>query len=446
MSTRVRKTALTIGVSDSSGGAGIQGDLKAFSGMGVHGTTVISGITAQNTRGVQAAHPLSTTHIREQLASILADLPPAATKTGLLLTAKIVAAVAKQLGRSESPLVVDPEITGTYGVPLVGEDFVPALRTALVPMATVVTPNLHEASVLVGWKVTHLDDMVRAAEEIHQLGCRAVLVTGGHLPGREAIDVYYDGEVRLFKEARFEAQLLGSGGTLSALITALLAKGRNTQDACRIGKELITQYIRHGYDIGEGMDVVDSFATLFNEAEKYRVLQEVRAGLRRLERALPVALVPAMGANLGFGLPHVNGPADICALEGKMIATGRKILTAGIADFSSSDPITATVSAVMSFDHRYRCALRIAAREGVLEAAKALNFWVGTFDHGALGGPTRDTESLGVRTAIEALGGSVPDLIAESGAPNQESTIRLLGNSPKDVIQKLTMLAGELDG
>ena len=444
MPSRVRKKVLSVGVSDSSGGTGVQGDIKTFSGMGVHGTTVITGITAQNTRGVQAVHPLPAIFIRQQMDSIFDDLSPSATKTGLLLTGKIVQQVARRLRGTEAPLVVDPVLTGTYGVELSGPDAVEALRRYLIPQADVVTPNLHEASALVGWDVRDLDGMIKAARQIHELGCKAVLVTGGHLSHPQAIDVLYDGKLVKLRGDRIEVDLLGTGAALSAVITSLLAKGQRTRDACKMAKEVVSQYMRQGYDIGEGKDVVDTFATLYSEAEKYRVLQDLRAGLRRLERLLTPALVPRMGSNMGYGLSHVNGADEVCALVGRLLMTGPHVRAVGTPDFGGHDPIASTVAVAHSYDHRFRCALRISYDANVVLAAKALNLQVGRFDYEDMPEGTEDPEGWGVATAIEDLGGIVPDLVIDDGGHGHEAGIRLLGSSPKEVAGKLRMVLGEM--
>ncbi|GAC1536691.1 MAG: bifunctional hydroxymethylpyrimidine kinase/phosphomethylpyrimidine kinase [Acidimicrobiales bacterium] len=255
---RSRAVALTIAGSDSGGGAGIVADLKTFEALGVWGTVALAAVTAQNTLGVQAVGSVDADLVVAQITSVVADIGVDALKTGMLGSAEIVGAVAGAL--PPRPLVVDPVLVSSSGSVLLGAGGIDALRELLLPCATLVTPNLAEASLLVGAEVADRDSMVGAARRLVAMGSAAVLVTGGHLPGDVAADCLMVGQgepVWLESPAIHTESLHGTGCVLSAAICALLAKGASVDDACRRGKMFVTAAIRAGVALGGGPGPVD---------------------------------------------------------------------------------------------------------------------------------------------------------------------------------------------
>jgi hydroxymethylpyrimidine/phosphomethylpyrimidine kinase len=253
-------TALTIAGSDSGGGAGIQADLKTFEALGVWGTSAIVAVTAQNTLGVQAFTPLSADLVRQQILSVTSDIGVQAAKTGMLATAELVGVVADALAEAgRPPLVVDPVFVSKHGDTLLADDAVQALRTRLLPIATVVTPNLPEAEALTGRRIAGRDDMVTAAEVLAATGVATVLVKGGHLEGAQSPDLVLTGGVATWLEGeRIPGRHThGTGCTLSAAITAELAKGMDPVDACRAGKRFVERAIAAGLELGGGVGPVN---------------------------------------------------------------------------------------------------------------------------------------------------------------------------------------------
>jgi hydroxymethylpyrimidine/phosphomethylpyrimidine kinase len=255
-----RPRALTIAGSDSGGGAGIQADLKTFSALGVFGMTAITAVTVQNTKGVSGFEELSPTTVAEQIRAVAGDIGVDAAKTGMLASAAIVEAVAEAAAEMRLPnVVVDPVFVSKHGHPLLAEDAVDALSRLILPLATLVTPNLAEAAGLAGSDVESREDMRRAAATILRLGPRAVLVKGGHLEGDRASDLFVDetGEEWIDAERIDTPHTHGTGCTLSAAITAYLAMGVALPAAVRGGKDFVTQAIRHALPLGEGIGPVD---------------------------------------------------------------------------------------------------------------------------------------------------------------------------------------------
>jgi hydroxymethylpyrimidine/phosphomethylpyrimidine kinase len=244
---------LTIAGSDSGGGAGIQADLKAFAAAGCFGTSAIVALTAQNTRGVTAVHEVPPEFVQAQLDAVFSDIGVDAAKTGMLFSAPIIDAVAEFLADHRPPLVVDPVMVASSGAKLLQDDAVEALTKRLFPLATVVTPNLHEAEGLAGAGTRR-----ELAERIHDLGAPAVVVTGGH--GDEPVDHLFDGgrHVEIPVERHDSGATHGAGCTHSATLAALLAKGHSLEEAARGAAKTASAAVKNGFsEIGAGDGPVD---------------------------------------------------------------------------------------------------------------------------------------------------------------------------------------------
>lgn len=252
--------ALTIAGSDSGGGAGIQADLKTFFALGCHGMSALTALTAQNTSAVSGIHEVPPEFVVAQIEAVASDIGVDAAKTGMLASGPIVEGVAKAIEAHDiARLVVDPVFISKSGDPLLAEDAVDALRSRLFPLATIVTPNLHEAGALLGDEITTLDEMKEAARRLHELGPDAVLVKGGHLERDDAVDVLWDGrELREVTAPRYDTKdTHGTGCCLAAAITAHLARGDDLYPAVRAGKEFVTGAIRRGLRLGQGFGPVN---------------------------------------------------------------------------------------------------------------------------------------------------------------------------------------------
>ena len=258
----MRPIALTIAGSDSSGGAGIQADLKTFTAFGVYGASVVTALTAQSTRGVHAVAEVDAAFVAAQLDAVLDDLVVTAAKTGMLARAAVIEAVADRLAAHPLPhLVVDPVMVASSGAVLLEPSAVGVLRTRLLPLATLVTPNLHEAEVLTGLRITDVAGMREAARALVALGARAAVVTGGHLAG-DAVDVLHDGQVvRELRGARVAGgSRHGTGCAFSAAVTAGLARGIALPDAVEAAKRWVARGIAGAPAIGHGAPPVDHLA------------------------------------------------------------------------------------------------------------------------------------------------------------------------------------------
>jgi len=257
--------ALTIAGSDSSGGAGIQADLKTFSALGVYGASVITALTAQNTLGVEAVHVVPAEFVRKQIEAVARDLEVGAVKIGMLATSAVIEAVAEGLKAFASvPVVLDPVMVAASGDALLDQEAVATLRSVLVPRATLITPNLPEAAKLLGSAEAKDErEMAGQAKALRRLGAKAVLIKGGHAHGAKAIDVLIDeeGELRLEAPRIETGNTHGTGCTLSSAIAAELAKGASLREAVGCAKAYVTAAIAGADElhIGKGRGPVHHF-------------------------------------------------------------------------------------------------------------------------------------------------------------------------------------------
>lgn len=262
------KKALTIAGSDSSGGAGIQADLKTFAANGVFGMSVITAVTAQNTQGVLAVEDISTEVIQKQIEAIYDDIQVDAVKVGMVSRTETINAICGHLLKYHAcNVVIDPVMVSKSGFHLLQPEAVKALIEKLLPLATILTPNIQEAEIIAAMSIKSLKDMEQAAARIYKLGPKNVLLKGGHLSD-QATDVLFDGTkyLHLTAERIPTKNTHGTGCTLSAAIAAGLAKGYSITDAVREGKNYLTVAIKHSLDIGKGVGPTHHFYDLYRKA------------------------------------------------------------------------------------------------------------------------------------------------------------------------------------
>lgn len=250
------KKALTIAGLDPSGGAGVQADLRVFSALGVYGLSVAAALTAQNTSGVVSVLPVDHRFVKKQLSVLFSDILPDAVKIGMLYSGKNTAAVADIIKEhSLKNIVLDPVLVSSSGRHLAEKDMIRVLVRKLLPLCTVITPNIHEASVLSGITIGSSKDMERAAMTLRELGPETVIITGGHLE-KTATDVIYDGRFHYLKSRKFRGEFHGTGCAFSSAVAAFLAQGKNTLDAAMLAKHFIKKALKTSSYLGKGMMIL----------------------------------------------------------------------------------------------------------------------------------------------------------------------------------------------
>ncbi|AZA46844.1 bifunctional hydroxymethylpyrimidine kinase/phosphomethylpyrimidine kinase [Chryseobacterium carnipullorum] len=250
-------SVLTIAGFDGSGGAGIQADIKTASALGCFSTSVLTALPVQNTQGVRTIYPIPVEAVADQIEAILDDIFPDAIKIGMVHTPQLVETIVSTLGKYKKiPLVFDPVMVATSGHRLIEEDTISAITEQLFPIADVVTPNMDEAAILAKMKVETVEDLYAAGKEIKKLGCKSILLKGGHQETSTITSLFYDENEKFhsFETVKFNTNNThGSGCTLSSAIASYLAQGKTLYDAVSLGQDYVYQAIEHGKDVQTGL-------------------------------------------------------------------------------------------------------------------------------------------------------------------------------------------------
>lgn len=447
-----KKIALSIAGSDPSSGAGIQADLKVFTALGLHGTTVITCVTVQNTQRVKTIYKLPVRLITDQIDVLLEDMQPDIVKTGMLYDEEIVKCVARKIKQYNMKTVVDPVMVATSGDSLSKKNFVKAIKNKLIPEACVVTPNIQEANVLTGRKIETIEDVKLVCKEISEMGPKYVLIKGGHLRGRDAKDVLFNGEkFTVFSLPKITGRKAhGSGCTLSALIAGYLALGESFVDAVGKAKHALWNMINEGYRPGKGADVLNhscditgDVSSLFPTNEHFNVWLELKASVDRLLSFLSEEYIPEVGMNIGYALPDAEKIGDICTINGRIVKTMGKPIRCGSLVFGASKHVASVILAAMGFDSRFRCAMNLKYSNGIIERCKKAGFKISSFDRAREPEDAKSTMEWGTSQTVKQFG-SIPDVIYDTESIGKEPMIRLLGKNPKDVVNKAYTLSKKL--
>jgi hydroxymethylpyrimidine kinase/phosphomethylpyrimidine kinase len=439
------QTVLIIAGSDPGAGAGLQQDLKVATLMGAYGLTVVTALTIQNTKGVQAVQPVAPEVVAAQLDALLSDFPVHAVKIGMLATTEIVHLVAERLKNLDpAPLVLDPVLAAGGGFPLLEDVGIEALKTELFPLTHLLMPNAPEAARLTGDKIETPEDLAAAARRLRALGPRWVLAKGGHLPG-EPVDVLTDGKNTYFLPGvRLAApRNHGSGCLMASACAAGLAQGLSLPEAVNQARNLTVQALKYGLPLGRGNGPVNPYAPFARDLARLHVLEDLHAAAARLLQEDISPLIPEVMSNLAYATPYPEGPQDVAAFPARLLKGPQGMLIPAPPAFGASRHIAALILAVMSTHPDLRCAMNVKFFEGVENLAPLLHFKIASFDRSQAPPEVkdRDVETLawGVATAL-SFGASPPDLILDTGGWGKEPLVRILGPNPMSVAEKALAL------
>jgi hydroxymethylpyrimidine kinase / phosphomethylpyrimidine kinase / thiamine-phosphate diphosphorylase len=434
--------ALTIAGSDSGGGAGIQADLKTFSALGVFGKTVITSITSQNTLGVQAVDDLPVSVVESQLKSILEDSKCQAVKTGMLGNEHIVDRVATLLKRYRvKNLVVDPVIFSSSGKKLLTSAGVEVLKSRLLPLAQLVTPNIKEAEVLSGIKIRGLADRKRSARKILKTGVRAVVITGGHLKGKPE-DLFLDktGIEILTSERLSNADPHGTGCVYSSAITAGLALGWQTLQAVKSAKDFMGHAILGEVISGKGKASVEPLSQLYKEKEKAQAMADIKKAICIFKEERIGQLIPEVQTNIGLALNNAKIHEDVLAIPGRMIKNSDDVFTGAEPKFGGSRHVANIVLTTMRQNPEKRAVMNIKYTDALLEICRRLRFKIASFDRADEPKKIRVREGSslewGTHKALLDYG-SVPDIIYDLGGIRKEEMIRVIAEDMESLTKKI---------
>jgi len=438
---------LIVAGSDSSGGAGIQADLKTCAALGVHGMTAVTSVTAQNTCKVTAISDIPAEIIREQIRVVAEDIGVDAVKTGMLHTSSIIEAVADEISRLNVPIIVDPVAIAKSGARLIREEAVQTLMQRMVPIAWVITPNALEAEMLTGIGIVGVETQKKAAKAIVEMGARSAVVKGGHLPSRNVIDVlYYAGRFFYYDSKRIDTRAThGTGCVFASAIAASIAKGLDVDEAVDVAKRFVTDAIKYGLNLGAGQGPVHPTGRLSREAERWGVLGNMREALELLEADPYIHnLVPESQINLAMSLTNPTEIGDVAAVPGRIVKVGERVKAVETPSFGSSRHVARAIIAASKHNPRVTAAANIKNAPVILRAAAELGYTASMYDRSKEPAEVKAEEgrtvSWGVGEAIK-MRGYVPDLIYHHGDYGKEPMALVFGRDAVDVARKLMRIA-----
>ena len=438
-----RPVALTIAGSDSGGGAGIQADLKTMEACGVFGTSAITSVTAQNTRGVEGTHLLPTSEIEAQIDAVRDDFDLRAVKTGMLATAEIVGTVAGYAA-DLPPLVVDPVMVAASGDRLLEPEAEDAYES-LIAASTVVTPNADEAAVLTGIDPEDEADAEAAGAELVEMGADAALVKGGHVATEDVVDVLVtDDGVDTFRHPRVETDAThGSGCTLSSAIAAHLATDATVSEAVSAGIDLLARAVRYPLDVGEGPGAVHHMVEARELAGRHWTAERVESVLDRLVAADARSLVSDCGASVVGATRYAERPDEVAAVEGKITRTRSGIRSNRGVRFGVSDGAAAVLLAAREADADLRYALTCRYDEDVAAALDDVGGSVVEVEREG-DAPAWPPAESAVRDAVAGPDGRLAALV-DPGAQGVPARTVLFGTDAERLADRALELLSALD-
>ena len=431
---------VTIAGSDSSGGAGIEADLKTFSAMQTYGACVITAVTAQDTRGVREIVPIPARLVELQLETVLRDLPIKAAKIGMLFRSDIAESVAKAIRSRDIPIVVDPVLKAGSGDSLIEATAGEVLLGAIFPLASLITPNLSEAEELCGFKIVDLETMVDAAKAIMKRGPKAVLIKGGKFSEEEVIDLLYSSRgYKPLRKRRLDVNAHGAGCTLSSAIAALLAQGLGLEEAVSRAEFFMEGALRFSLSLGGGRNPVHQFVHLYNDAQRWDVAKNVRDAAKRVvaeSRFLPH--IARVGTQVAMALPYAYSEDQVAAIEGR-ITRVRGRAKMGEVEFGPSTHMSNVVLAAMRHSPSVRAVMNLHYDRDLVEVFRSRGSKVSSFDRSEEPREVKEVEGRSLRWGTEEAirkAGLVPDVIFDLGEEGREPMIRVLGASAMEVVEK----------
>ena len=439
---------LTIAGLDPSGGAGIAADLKVITLLGEVGLTVPTALTVQDSQKVYNIFPVSPEIIGKQLDILWSDFQIDAIKIGMIYSSEAIFLISQKMRQYQPKILVcDPIIRAKDGSLLLRD--IEALKREIFPLSTIITPNIDEASTIIGEKIEGVEDIKRVAKELYKLGPNAILITGGHLPDK-AIDILYDGYKFYTFEAtkRGERPVHGTGCLFSTAIATFLAKEKGLLESIEEAKKLTKMAIDFSLNCGKGNLIGNPYAYVANEAERYIVIKELKEAYHLLQSEGMGRFIPEVRSNLVYALPYATSHKEVAGFPGRLTVVGGRIVAFSLPDFGVSRHMASVVLKVMGFDPSYRSAMNIKYEEETIKAAKKLGYNVIEVKRGEELPRFKEIEGYSLPFLTEraiSMTKLVPDIIYDLGDMGKEPMIRIIGRTPKEVVKKVINLQREVN-
>ena len=422
---------LSIGGSDPSSGAGIQSDIKTFSNHhDIYGFTVVTVITSQNTRKVTSIEPVSTKSLMAQLDSILSDFHIDAIKIGMVYNSQIIKTIHSKLKNIKVPIVVDPIIKSTTGATLLKKSALRDYKKMMIPLADVITPNKYEAKVLSG-----ISNMNESAKKIQSMGAKCVIITGATTSSSKISDfVLEEKKEYVISGKKIPIKNHGSGCNYSAVITVSLARGNTINSAVKMAKDYTYQSIKNSKNIGKGVSI-----THRSIPKKIQVLTDSVNNFKQIKNIYKI--IPECQTNFVFSKKNPKTIKDVLGISGRLVKSGKNIVTAGEIIYGGSQHVGTAVIKVSKKFPEICSGLNIKYDQKIISKAKKLGFNISKYDRSEEPKKSKQGENSSISWGIsKALGSKSPDIIYHKGDVGKEPMILIFGKDPNDVIKKTSML------
>jgi len=431
--------ALTIGGADSSGAAGVHGDLQAFNLVKVHATSILTAVTAQTPTKVAGIFPVDPEMVSHQMEAVFDELTVQAGKIGMLHSADNVRAIA-DLWPADIPLVLDPVLIATSGDALAEDDLIESIIHELPGKVTLATPNIPEAMTLLG-KTGDPPNPDRLLVKLHDIFQCPILLKGGHQDDTFVTDrLFIQGEVLKFKRKRFDRVFRGTGCTLSALITGMLAHGWSVENATIEAESLLGPMLTWSYPLGDKVYALDTQQGVYLGSEEAEEAIILRKAIREFLQLVPSPWIPEVGSNFGYGKKEVRDLFDVVALTGRIVGKQTNLIS-GELQWGGSLHVARIIKAATAVYPKLRSAVNLRYRKDILEAISDLEgkgiLRSATFDRADQPRNADSSMEWGTHTALQ--NGRV-DIIIDGGAKGKEPMIRVLGKHPLDVLRKVRLM------
>lgn len=441
----ILRSVLSIAGSDSSSGAGIQADLKTLSSLGTYGCSAITAITVQNTKNIFEVFPIPSEIVIRQINSILNDIRIDAIKIGMVYDEIIINKIFKILNNTKIPIIVDPIFTSTSGKNLIKYEAIKALTKKILPIATIITPNINEATQLSGIDIKSKEDLVRSLTKMKKLGPKNVIVKGGHLLSERSIDTLIDDKLNIieFSNSRIPIpENHGSGCNFSAALTAYISQGYEIPIACKLANEFINSVLKNLLYIGKGYPVTDTALTTSSSAFKFHVIEELSIAINELEAITDVGkLIPETQSNFAYAIPNATSIKEVAGIKGRIVRIDQKVKASSCIEFGASQHIASAVISYMNINPLIRAGFNIKYDKKIIELLQSF-MKISEYDRRLEPQKLKEKEGYtiqwGVKKAIlkdkEVRG------IYHKGDIGKEPMIILFGHNPAEIVKYLRKL------
>jgi hydroxymethylpyrimidine kinase / phosphomethylpyrimidine kinase / thiamine-phosphate diphosphorylase len=437
------RVVLSIAGSDSGGGAGIQADIKTFAALGVYPCTVVTAITAQNTSSIAHVLPIPPDSIRKQIESVISDIPVHAIKVGMVYNKKILSVVARFLKKSDIPVILDPILAAGTGKNLLLKKYLEEFKSELIPLSNVITPNVHEAEEISGFRIKSESDIIMCARRIKDLGAKSVIIKGGHFNAKKyVVDTLVDNGGKISKISNPRVSLIqthGSGCNFSSAMAAFVARDYSIVQSFIMANKYVQESMSKLINLGKGIPVNIPLFSMYDDACKYRTVLALETSLEVLLEVLGFEdLIPETQTNFVYALPFASNRDHVAALDGRIVRSSKGVKVSGTVRFGSSKHVASAVVEYMKYNPLIRSAINIRFSKKLIDSCKSL---YPTAEYRRAEEPLKfkqiegKTISWGVSKALSE--NPRAEIIYHKGDIGKEAMILIFGHNPSEVVKKV---------